>query len=174
MTWVIESFKDIGGNKDQEFLKVLELANQCREAGNPCLELAVNGPQEFLTSHGWRCVNAFHISSDLWRYHNYITTSRGEFSVAKHTYVTSRSGWFSDRTACYLASGSPAVVQDTGLGDWLPTGEGLLIWSTPDEAFEALRQVEADHSRHCRAARKLALEHFSSNKVLGDLLKQCM
>ena len=25
MTWKIESFKDIGGNKDQEFDKVLEL-----------------------------------------------------------------------------------------------------------------------------------------------------
>ena len=46
--------------------------------------------------------------------------SRVEFAVAKHGYVVSRGGWFSDRSICYLASGRPVLVQDTGLGDWLP------------------------------------------------------
>ena len=47
-------------------------------------------------------------------YRDFIQRSKAEFGVAKHTYVANRSGWFSDRTECYLASGRPALVQDTG------------------------------------------------------------
>lgn len=173
MTWVIESFKDVGGNKDQEFLKVLDLAGRARAQRGPELELAVNGPTEFLRGHGWRCVDAFAVSRDLWRYHSYLASSRAEFSVAKHTYVETRSGWFSDRTECYLATGRPAVVQNTGFSHWLPTGQGLIAWSTPEEAWEAIREVECDYARHARAARQIALEHFDASRVLGSLLSRC-
>ncbi|GAF77773.1 unnamed protein product, partial [marine sediment metagenome] len=130
MTWAIESFKDIGGYKNQEFLKILNLAERCRAAGGPHIELAINGPKDFLRERGWRCVDAFAVSVDLWRYHAYITTSRGEFGVAKNTYVKTCCGWFSDRTACYLSAGRPAVVQDTNFSELLPTGRGLLAWRT--------------------------------------------
>jgi len=173
MTWVIESFKDIGGYKDQEFLGILDLARNSAEIGGPPFELAINGPAAFLREHGWRCVDAFGASADLWRYHNYLSTSRGEFGVAKHTYVKSRSGWFSDRTACYLASGRPAVVQDTGTGETLPVGEGLLTWRSADEALDALMRVEADYARHSAAARQLAVEHFDARRVLKSLLDRC-
>ena len=53
---------------------------------------------------------------------DYIRRSKGEFGVAKHGYVVSRSGWFSERSACYLASGRPVIVQDTGLSP--PTRRG--------------------------------------------------
>lgn len=170
MTWEIESFRDIGGNKDLEFLKVIDLPGQFRAAGLPPVELAVNGPRDLLRDHGWRCVDAFAISRDIWRYHNYITCSRAEFSVAKHTYVATRSGWFSDRTICYLAAGRPAVVQDTGWSAHLPSGEGLLAWSTAEEALEAIRRVEADWPRHQAAAREIALAHFDARRILPDLL----
>jgi hypothetical protein len=173
MTWRIDSFKDIGGNKAEEFPRALYLANRCREAGLPPLELAVNGPTDFLRAHGWNCVDAQLVSRDLWRYHQYIRFSRGEFGVAKHTYVASRCGWFSDRTECYLASGRPAVVQDTGFSALLPTGSGLFAWSEPDEAFEAIRRVESDYARHSRVAREIALEHFDARKILPRLVEQC-
>ncbi len=173
MTWSIESFEDIGGNKDQEFLKVLELANRCHESGKPDLELAINGPRKFLREHGWNCVDAFGVSADLWRYHNYLTTSRGEFSVAKHTYVKTNSGWFSDRTECYLAAGRPAVVQSTGFNTVIPVGDGLFSWQTVDEAFEYLMKVEADYPYHSRLAREIALEHFEDRQVLSKLLENC-
>jgi len=86
--------------------------------------------------------------------------------------VATRSGWFSDRSECYLASGRPTVLQDSGFSDTLPTGEGLLSWTTADEAFEALKRVEADYSPHSRAARQLALEHFDDRVVLSKLLHE--
>lgn len=173
MSWSIHSFKDIGGYKDQEFLKVLDLSRRCAERGGPALELAINGPMELLREHGWRCVDANGVSSDLWRYHGYLSTSRGEFGVAKHTYVESQCGWFSDRTECYMAAGRPAVVQDTNFATRIPAGEGLFAWKTADDAIEALLAVEADYDRHSRAARELAMEYFDSRRVLCALLDRC-
>ena len=48
-------------------------------------------------------------------FRRYVQGSWAEFSVAKGAYVETSSGWFSERTARYLASGRPALVQDTGL-----------------------------------------------------------
>ena len=72
------------------------------------------------------------------RYRDYVQRSSAELSPAQGIYVDTRSGWFSDRTAAYLASGRPAVVQDTGQ-DLVPTGEGLLTFRTADEAEGCVR-----------------------------------
>lgn len=168
MTWKMHSFEDIGGNKDIEFRNILDLPHSVQVP----LELAVNGPQEFLKQHGWLCRDAFSVSHDLTSYRDYIRSSLGEFSVAKHTYVHTNSGWFSDRTECYLASGRPAVVQDTGFSAHLPTGEGLLAYRTAEEARDAIGAVLAEYTRHSRAARDVAVEHFASEVVLPDLLER--
>ena len=68
-------------------------------------------------------------------YRSYVEGSRGEFSVAKNTYVATRCGWFSCRTACYLAAGRPAVVQDTGFSRLFACGEGVVAF--PDLAGAA-------------------------------------
>ena len=91
---------------------------------------------------------------------------------AKAGYVASRCGWFSDRSACYLACGRPVVAQDTGWSDFLPAGEGLLAFSTTEEAVDAIARVRADYHRHARAARALAEEYFDSDRVLAGLLAQ--
>ena len=119
MTWQIESFTDVGGNKDQEFVRFIDLPSETTQP----FELAINGPQPLLREHGWGTVDAMGVSRSLWDYREFIQRSRAEFGVAKHTYVASRSGWFSDRTECYLASGRPALVQDTGWTAHLPSGE---------------------------------------------------
>lgn len=170
MSWVIESFKDIGGNKDREFERILSLPGLV----NTPLEiaLATRPPQELLRSYGWNCRDAFPISHDLDSYHNYIRSSLGEFSVAKHTYVSTRSGWFSDRTECYLAAGRPAVVQDTGFSAHLPTGEGLFAYDTMEQAADALEAVVSDWPRHSAAARAVAGAHFDSDIVLPQLLER--
>lgn len=173
MTWKIESFQDIGGNKDQEFLRVIELAKVCQQENLAPIELAINGPREFLREQGWNCVDAFAVSRDLWRYHNYLSSSRAEFSVAKQTYVKSNSGWFSDRTECYLAAGCPVVVQETGFSRVLPVGKGLFSWNTLEEAVAGMREVEGDWPLHSAAAHEIAHEHFDATKVLGRLLDAC-
>jgi hypothetical protein len=168
MTWKIRSFEEIGGNKDQEFMRVLELPAHT----DIPFELAVNGPQSFLRQYGWICRDAFEVSRDLDVYRDYIRTSRGEFSVAKNTYVQNNVGWFSDRTECYLASGRPAVIQDSGFSAYLPVGEGLFGYRNVDEARAGLEAVMANYDRHARAARELALAHFAPDVVLPPLLER--
>jgi hypothetical protein len=87
-------------------------------------------------------------------------------------YVQTCSGWFSDRTARYLASGKPALVQETGFGRSLPTGEGLLSFGTPEEAVAGVERIAADYEGHCRAARALAVERFDSDRVIGRMLEE--
>ena len=162
MSWKIERFEDIGGNKALEFHKFLNLPLL---VSTP-LELAVAAPGGFdvasyLQPYGWRCRNAFSVSHNLTAYRDYLRSSLGEFSVAKHTYVKTNSSWFSDRTGCYLMSGRPAVVQDTGFSTHLPTGEGLLAFRTIDEARAGLDAIATNYARHSRAARDLAMAHFA-------------
>ena len=98
-------------------------------------------------------VDAMGVSRTPWDYRDFIQRSKAEFGVAKHTYVANRSGWFSDRTECYLASGRPALVQDTGWTAHLPSGDGLLAFSTPDEAIAGIDRINA-RLRAARAARR--------------------
>jgi hypothetical protein len=167
MTWKIESFTDVGGNKDQEFIKFLDLPSRTTQR----FELAINGPQTLLREHGWGTVDAMRVSRTPWEYRDFIHRSRGEFGVAKHTYVATRSGWFSDRTECYLASGRPALVQDTGWTLHVPSGDGLLAFSTPDEAVAALDRINTSYARHARSAVDIAREHFDADRVLPRLLE---
>jgi len=167
MTWKIESFADVDGNKDKEFIKVLNLPSRVPTR----FTLAVNGPQALLQQHGWDTVDAMGVSRSLWDYRQFIQDSKGEFGVAKNAYVAHRSGWFSDRTECYLAAGRPAIVQDTGWSAHLPTGTGLLPFSTPEEAIDALQRVSADWVTHSRRASEIAREHFDASVILRRLIE---
>jgi hypothetical protein len=95
---------------------------------------------------------------------------RGEFTVAKDMNVRLRSDWFSDRAACYLTAGRPAVEQDTGFGDVLAFGPGLRAFRTMEEAIEAIRRIESDYERARTHAREVARECFSAERVLSRLL----
>src|SRR5260221_8533547 len=162
MTWQIESFADVGGNKDQEFVKFIELPSKTPQR----FELAINGPQQLLRQYGWDTVDAMQVSRTPAAYRAFVQGSKAEFGVAKHTYVATRSGWFSDRTECYLASGRPALVQDTGWTAHLPAGDGLLAFSTLDDAVAGIDRINADYARHAPAALDVAHRHFEPRAVL--------
>ena len=140
------------------------------------LEVAISGrpPHRRLTSSGWRLRDGVDVSHDPWVYLDYLASSAAEFSVAKNAYVAARTGWFSTRTACYLALGVPAVVQDTGFGRLIPTGAGLLTFTTLDEAADAIERVAREPERHARAARALARVYFDSDRVLEDLIERAL
>jgi hypothetical protein len=163
------------GHKDEEFLRFLELPRLVAPA---TLEVATapgrtrHAPRELLAANGWRVVDPAAVCPDLESYRAYIESSRAEWSVAKNAYVQARSGWFSERSACYLAAGRPVVVQDTGFSAVLPVGEGIVRFTTPEEAVAAIREVEGDYARHARAARALAEEYFDSWKVRGRLIEE--
>jgi hypothetical protein len=167
MTWQIESFTDVGGNKDQEFIKYIDLPSRTAQP----LELAINGPQTLLREHGWKTVDAMRVSRTPAEYRDFIHRSKAEFGVAKHTYVSTKSGWFSDRTECYLASGRPALVQDTGWTAHLPSGDGLLSFSTIDDALSGIDRINADYPRHAKWASDIAREHFDARAVLPRFLE---
>jgi len=103
-------------------------------------------------------------------YSRYIRRSFAELGVAKSGYVNSRSGWFSDRSACYLASGRPVVAEETGFGEVLPLGEGLLSFATVAEAAAAVEAVRSRPGVHQARARELAEDLFDARKVLSKLL----
>jgi hypothetical protein len=123
-----------------------------------------------LEQHGWRLVDPLAAAADPWRYRDYVQGSSAELMIAKNLYVDTHSGWFSDRSACYLASGKPVLAQDTGLGGRLPHGEGLLTFSTLEEAVAGSEAISLDYKRHSRAARAVAEEHLAAERVLPRLL----
>ena len=125
-----------------------------------------------LEAAGWRLTDPVLAAGSADAFREYVRGSGAEFSVAQGVYVHTHSGWFSDRTAVYLASGRPALVQDTGFGRTIPTGRGLLAFSTPEEAAAGAASIVADYATHSRAARKIAEECFDSSRVLGALMSE--
>jgi hypothetical protein len=125
-----------------------------------------------LRDHGWR-VRSSNLTADLFAYRDYLAGSRGEIGITKGAYVKGRSGWFSDRTASYLASGRPAVVQRTGIEPWLPVGMGLRCFDSLDEAADAVQAINANYSRHSSSARDFAAAHLDARKVLSTMLEAC-
>jgi hypothetical protein len=160
------------GLKVHEFRKFLELPER---TGLP-FELALNihpaDHKDFdaLQRHGWHVTDPQAAAGTPDAFQRYIQQSSAEFSVAQGIYVQTGSGWFSDRTAAYLASGKPALVQDTGFSRHLPTGEGLVAFRTPDDAIAGAESIASKYQSHCHAAGEIAEEYFDSDKVIGQLL----
>jgi hypothetical protein len=161
------------GNKDKEFPKFIDLPQRTEQPF--CIALTGEyGIPDKLSQYGWEVVSGWLTSLTIESYQKFVQTSRAEFGVAKQGYVATRGGWFSDRSVCYLASGRPVLVQDTGLSDWLPVGEGILTFRNLSEAVNGIETINADYERHRYAARRLAEEYFDSDKVLSSLLEAAM
>jgi hypothetical protein len=157
------------GSKSEAFLHFADLPR--RTGARFLLAMTGKAPLEDLAAHGWHCVDGRKISVSVPAYQAFIASSRAEWSIAKDGYVRSRSGWFGDRSASYLATGRPVLLQSTGYERWLPAGAGVLSFSTLEDAAAAVETLAADYGGHCRAARALAVEHFHSDKVLTALLE---
>jgi hypothetical protein len=126
------------------------------------------GDRRRLSAGGWKLFDAQTVAEPS-GFAGFVRRSGAEFSPAQGIYVETRSGWFSDRSVRYLASGRPALVQDTGFGDVLAPGEGLLAFRTPEEAAAGARAIVADYPRHRVAARRLAAR-FAPAAALGPML----
>jgi len=128
--------------------------------------------QRDYASRGWQLHDAERATISCESFQHFIQQSAGELTVAKQIYAGLPSGWFSDRSACYLASGRPVVTQASGFDQWLPTGDGLFSFSTPEEALAALRSIASDYPAHARSARRIAERHFDASVVLSQLLSE--
>jgi hypothetical protein len=161
------------GMKSDSFTSYIDLP---KEVGT-IFNLAVgspSAPRDLLRSRGWILSDPLKVSRTPWTYRNFIRRSKAEFTVAKHGYAASRCGWFSERSAAYLASGLPVVVQETGFSDWMETGAGVIPFTTFEEAFSGIEEVNSRYEFHCRAAREIAEEYFDARKVLTRLIERAM
>ena len=123
-----------------------------------------------LESRGWKIRLASEVTTTPDDYRAYIQNSRGEFSCAKPSCMKFQNAWVSDRSLCYLASGKPVIVQNTGPSSFLPDAEGMFRFNTMDDALSAIDAMNTDYKQHCAAARELAATHFDAEKVLASLL----
>jgi hypothetical protein len=160
------------GQKADQFRRLLDLPRQVHMPLELCLLIHPDEPDRVeLERHGWHVVSPANHAVTTDAYRDYIISSRGEFTAVKEGYAAGRTGWFSDRSACYLAAGRPVVVQDTGIGAYLPIGKGLMTFSDLNGAVEALRQIETDYFEHAAAAAEFAREFLDSDRVLNRLVR---
>ena len=127
-----------------------------------------------LERNRWRVRDSREVAGSPEAYRSYIQRSRGEFSCAKPSCVDFQNAWVSDRTLCYLASGKPVVVQDTGPSSFLPHGEGMFRFTSLDQAVQSLEEVNARYALHCHAAREIAVAYFGSDRVLEGVLNAAL
>jgi hypothetical protein len=162
------------GMKSESFRKVMDLPRRTSAAAFELALGSATAPRRELRRLGWVVRDPRRPTRDPWSYQRYIRRSKAEFGVAKQGYVVSRSGWFSERSAAYLASGRPVVVEDAGFTTWLPAGGGVLAFTTPEEALAGIEAVTRDYAAHGRAAREIAAAHFDARAVLATLLARAL
>lgn len=143
--WILDTDETYENTKRVAFLEFADLPRLTKQP----LELALflRTERELaegrdLESRGWRIRQSREVAATPEKYQTYIRRSRGELRVrAKPSYVKMQTAWVSDRTICYLASGKPVVVQDTGPSGFLPNGEGMFRFSTPEQAAQAFEII---------------------------------
>ena len=132
-----------------------------------------SGDRERLLKHGWHLVDPWEVTASPADYQAYIAGSRAEFCCPNPIFRDLKTGWFSDRSACYLASGRPVLAEETGFSERLPTGKGLLVFRTLEEAVAGVAEIDGRYEDHMRAARGLAEEFLGSQRCLEAMLSAC-
>ena len=174
--WVVDRDTMYLNNKRESFLEFVTLPTLVGST----LEIAVSlteheiDDRTLLRTNGWHIADPGKVAGSPNEYREYVRGSRAEFSCAKPSCMRLQNAWISDRTLCYLASGKPAVVQNTGPSAFLPDAEGILRFRTIEDAVRAIEVVERDYDLHARAARALTVELFDARKVANALLERAL
>src|SRR5205809_303284 len=175
--WVVDRDETYENTKRVAFLQFADLLRLTHQPLELALFLRTDrdlAEQRDWQSRGWRIRHSRDVAATPEAYQSYIQQARGEFSCAKPSYIKLQTAWVSDRTACYLASGKPVVVQDTGPSAFLPNGEGMFRFATPEQAAKAFEVINRDYEKHCRAARQIAETFFDAKQVVREVLRQAM
>ena len=105
--------------------------------------------------------------------HKIVPRSPGALAFLGSTRARTRSPLFLSGTrpiGLWTATKSLVVVPDTGPSAFLPNGEGMFRFTTPEQAVRAFEAINGDYERHCRAARKLAETYFDSKQIARKIL----
>jgi hypothetical protein len=124
--------------------------------------------------HGFKVIDSHKIATTPLQYRAFIQSSAGEFSAAKPSCVRYRTAWISDRTICYLASGKPCVVEDTGPSDVLPSGKGLHRVRDAEAAAAALIRIAEHYDDEARAAREIVKSTFDATQICSRILARAV
>ena len=177
--WSTSGLKDIEWrgekylwSKSREFIRFVAAPKKSGEPFELATDIKDAQTREKFERNGWRFRPAHDLSADYRLYRDYIRRSKGEFTVAKDQYVRLNTGWFSDRSGCYLAAGRPVITQETGFTKIFKQHGGLFAFKSLGEIPEAVKEINADYSRHSRAASEIAREFFEAEKVLRSLLER--
>jgi hypothetical protein len=175
--WIVDGDQMYENTKRLAFLKYADLPRMTPQP----LELALfmKNPRDMkewkdLERRGWRVRHSREVAATPEMYQDYIQKSRGEFSCAKGSCMKFQNAWVSDRTVCYLASGKPVVVQDTGPSEFLPSTEGMFRFTTIEQAARAFDTINADYERQCLAARRLAETQFDAKRIAAKILSHAL
>ena len=165
---------DTLGSKAHEFRKIVDLPRLSTRAFEVALDIHPADGRDLnaLCDSGWQVVDPRDTVATPADYCDYIEASAAECTAAQGMYVKTRCGWFSDRTARYLASGKPALVQDTGFAMPGCRNEGLLVFDTVETAARGADQIARDYRAHSEAARWIAERYFDSDTELGRVMEQ--
>ena len=172
--WMIDDEVNYPNTKRVAFLPFRGLPRMTRQPLELALFLRTRRDareRRLMERLGWSIRSSRDVADSPLRYREYIRGSRGEFSCAKPSCIQFQNAWVSDRSLCYLASGKPVVVQDTGPSRVLPDGEGMFRFTTLEQAAAAIESMNADYERHSRAARALAETHFDAARVAARILE---
>src|SRR5439155_2480579 len=124
--WIVDAQETYENTKRVAFLEFADLPQLTKQPLELALYLRTErdlADKRDLEGRGWRIRHSREVAATPEMYQLYIQRSRGEFSCAKGSCIKFQNAWVSDRTLCYLASGRPVVVQDTGPSSFLPDGE---------------------------------------------------
>lgn len=158
------------GHKDMEFEKFSDLPKHVEVPLEVAITSTPPGKEKELLQLGWRVANAQEVTFTYDLFMDYISHCRGEFSVVKNMYAATCSGWLSDKSAAFMASGRPVVLQETGFSKYLPVGDGLFAVNNMIEAKEAIEKIESNYQWHADKAYELARENLDTDKVLRKFL----
>ena len=162
------------GVKAHEFRKFVDVPHSTPAPFELALDIhpADARDRDALSRNGWRLRKPGQVAGDPIAFRTYVQQSGAEFSVAKGMYVQTNSAWFSDRTIRYLASGRPALVQDTGFGATFGDGIGLVPFRTRQDIVDGAARILSDYAAHSAAARQVAERCFDSDAVLTRFLDE--
>jgi hypothetical protein len=176
--WILIDGSVIENSKRSAFMEYVQLP--CTIPARVELALPLSTAEadledrKILERQGWSVRNVLDVTATPDAFRSYVQHSRGEFSCMKRGYSRLKTAWTSERTINYLASGRPAVVQNTGPSRFLPDDEGLFRFSNLQQASSAVCRIESDYEKHSRCARALAAEYFDGRKVLPRVLERAL
>jgi hypothetical protein len=174
-TWetLIHEEKEVSVSKRDAYLRYADLPARAGRRFELACNIGETDPgndRPALTGGGWSLADPHEVAATPESYRDYIGRSRAEIQCPKPVYRILNTGWFSDRSVGYLASGRPVLAENTGCGELIPVGRGVLAFSDIEQAVAGVGEIDSNYAAHSRAARDLAVDLFDSQKQLKLML----